>query len=238
MIRCPHCHRACSEADHHCRHCGTPLVREPLNFWRLRDWIDGNHALRCVVASVIIFGVRILIHPLLMPYEGDRHEGRVAAFHLWLGLAMGLVSAPLRKDSQHWLRYLIAGVLGGILAWGMDYTYMADHLLLQVVWNITNWLKGGVGPESAVISYGVLQSLRYLGPVLVLSLLSGWDLRVAVKIRILIFSLLGLAIRFPLRGFALAPALVADYPGQSALYLSSLFVFFYGLGTVDESSTK
>jgi hypothetical protein len=238
MKRCPSCHRPCAERDLFCRHCGAALEMGRVFAWRRADWLDSRHALRAAAASAFVFAVRVLCHPLLMTFEGARHEGRVAAFHLCIGLACGLAAAPLRLDRSRWKFWAGLGLLGGALSWALDYSYMADHLVLTVVWQVLNWLDSSANSPANTISFGILQSLRYLGTVLVLGLAAGWSAPPAQRLKIALGSMAGLALRFGLLGFALAPGLLLLYPRQSLLYLSSLFVFFYGLGVVDENSVK
>lgn len=238
MIRCPSCLKACNERDTFCRHCGAMLKKIPQQLWRLSDWVNGSHALRCLYAATLVFAVRVISHPLLMTYQGSRHEGRVFAFHMVLGMAIGLVMGPLRKDRQRWGTYLFLGLLGAGFSWALDYAYMADHLVVKGVFYFLNWLDSSPDSNAVLTNFGILQTLRFVGPVLALGLVLGWKARPGVILRILLFSLLALTFRFPVRGFFLAPELLTQHPGQAGLYLMSLFLLFYGWGAVDSNSLK
>lgn len=234
MTRCPACHKPASDADAFCRHCGAALVRAPRIFWRRADWLDAGLAWRALAASALVFGLRVLVHPLLMPYLGERYEGRVLAFHLSLGLGLGLALGWLRQG-RLWVWALLA-LFGAFLSWCLDFAYMANHVLSQAVFYVLNWLDSSADSDAIAIGFGILQILRFLGPVLILGMAASWKARPALQLKGALFCLLALAFRFPLKGFALAPSLVGSYPGQSALYLASVFALLYGLGSAERAS--
>jgi hypothetical protein len=236
MTRCLRCHKPAAEADAFCRHCGAALARTPSLFWRRADWLDAGLAWRSLAGSALVFGLRVLVHPLLMPYLGERHEGRVLSFHLILGLGLGLTLGRLRRG-RPWI-WALLGLFGAFLSWCLDFAYMANHVLSQAVFYVLNWLDSSASSNAIATSFGILQTLRFLGPVLVLGMASGWKARPALQFKCAFFCLLALAFRFPLKGFALAPGLLGAYPAQSALYLASVFALLYGLGGLDSNSAK
>lgn len=229
MTRCPDCHKPCVEQDYFCRHCGARLRKIHAKLWRLSDWWMPLHGVASLLAAGLAYAMRVLSHPLFMPFEGSRHEDRVFLFYLFGGLTAGSLAGPLRRDTGRWYLWTLGGILGGILCWSMDYAYMADHVISQAVFQVLNWLDPKDN-DSIWIGLGIQEFLRFLGLVLILGMAAGWKSRPGEKLRIILFSLLALGIRSLERPFGLAPGLISLNPGQSALYFTSFFVFFYGLG--------
>jgi hypothetical protein len=113
---------------------------------------------------------------------------------------------------------------------------MSNHLVVTWVFYLLEWLD----PHSDTIStnFGILQTLRFFGPVLVLSLALAWHARPGLVLKITLFSLLALAFRFPVKGYALDAGLIWSLPKHAGLYFASLLAFFYGLGPVDSNPSK
>jgi hypothetical protein len=238
VIRCPQCHRACAAEDRVCRHCGSVIQHEPKAFWRRQDWLSFPWALESMAASLALLLTRMAVHPLLMAFEGGRQEARVATFHLVIGLTAGLAVACLRRREGRWGLWILAGLLGGALDWAFDYAFMADHVISQAVFEALNWLDSSPASRAIPIGFGILQTLRFTGLVFVFWIAMAWNSRPGPKLRIALFSLIALAFRAPVLGYALAPGLALVYPKQALLYFLSFLAYFYGVARIDEDSVK
>jgi hypothetical protein len=186
--------------------------------------------------ALLVLALRLTANPLFMPYMGARHEGRVLGFHLLIGLGLGLASSFSRNASGRWQHWAGLGTGGAFVSWSLDYAYTYGHRIDTAVWYLLEFSDPG---SSFRRSFGILQILRYLGPVLFLGAAAiALEKNPMAKLRVICFAILALAMRFPILAYQVSWEWIFKLPISAFFYFLSVLSLLYGLGHVDESSTE
>lgn len=234
MRRCPHCQSPSPERAAFCSACGRalpPPLRAP--GFRREDLWQPLALRRALQALAPLLAFRLSAGSLLTAGP-VRVEGRFLAFHLMHGilLAGGVAWVRGLRRPQACLRWLGAGLLGGLLAESLEAWYTYRHLMGRLTLFAWDWF--GLGSQSSLI-YQVLQGLRILGvglPLLALAL-SG-EKRVFLYFSAVFLFCAAVALRIPVRGAYLSWAGLAAFLGLSwahlLLYSASALCLLYGLG--------
>jgi hypothetical protein len=184
-----------------------------------------------VVLFALFFGRLLTVGDL-------RREWRFALFHELHGLilAAGLAWA-WRERPLGWVRWICAGLFGGLIAEALDAWYSYHGLMGSVSLAIWQWV--GM-PEDRALVYEILQILRLAAPGLAL-----WALAYAPKpglalrrVLALAWMALALALRSQVRGAWVSWGGLASGLGWAELGLYSLSVLALGWGLGPRGLTR
>ena len=239
MRRCPDCDRPNSGTAPACVHCGAVLPAVPkAPFWTWGDFWQSGAALFALGSALAVTALRMGLGRALAVSGGGRDEGAVLFFHVTLALACGLAvgHARLERDGLNsvWV-WLAAAALGGLLSFGLDFLYNYQRLVYRLVWYSLEFFYPDRGSASAERAYGLLQVLRFLGPVLCLGAVYAYRVRrPALRLLGLLWLALALGSRFRVRGAFLS----YGEPGWAHVITYALSVFFvvYGLSPRPEEA--
>jgi hypothetical protein len=226
MRRCPECRSPNPDRALRCAACGARLpVLRP-------DW-QGLLAPRAAAKAALACLPLLLAYglPFGWAFYPPGQQLRLLVFFILSGLGLGLALAWMR-GRQAWA-WVVAGLLGGLLAYATNWLYMDQHLVYRAVF----WLSEWVDPrDSTLIPFRALQMLRALALALPLLLLrplleqSWWRSPMD-----LLFILAAALARSQVLGPALGGAQPLAHLGWICL---SFFLLLYGLGRGRESAVS
>ena len=162
MRRCPSCQAPNPDEARFCMACGLAmpgLVRPP---WFRRDdlgtFLDlGRTAL--ALLPLLLFQLTFKDWLTAGPV---RVESNFLAFHVGEGLLLGLGLAWARAEAGlgRWLGWILAGLVGGLLAEGLELWFMYRQVFSGLA--LWVWAEMGLKDRPSLV-YELLQGLRLLG---------------------------------------------------------------------------
>jgi hypothetical protein len=162
MRRCPHCRAANPGPAQFCHQCGGALpYQAPVPFFVAADWFSPATLKAALppLAGLLVFRLSFGAWLSATP---PREELRFVAFHLWHGLLLGLALASTRLERTRgaWLAWTVAGLLGGVLAEGLEIWFTYKHVMQTISFYVADWF----GVTGVIwLPYRILQGLRLLG---------------------------------------------------------------------------
>jgi hypothetical protein len=236
MTRCPHCHSPNPENKAYCADCGGALavVRQPL--FHASDWFQGAAALAALRSAFFFSVIFVLAAGEFLELQANRQEGKLACLFILFGVALaafGAKRAGLRLGA-----WLGLGVLGGLMAYSLDFFYTYQHWLYKAVWWTVTLLAPSGDNRAAAAAYGILQMLRFFGLAAGLVLVQATGRRASLRLKAALFFLLAETLIFHVRGAFLRFSLTFDFAEELVLYFSALFLLYYGLDRLDGNTPK
>ncbi|HTB33487.1 MAG TPA: zinc ribbon domain-containing protein [bacterium] len=234
MRRCPSCQAPNPDEALYCMACGMAMpgaLRAPWFTWAdLGSWRElGRTALALLplLAFQLTFKEWLTAGPV-------RVESQFLAFHLGEGLLLGAGLAWAREERLlgRWLGWILAGLVGGMLAEGLELWFMYRQVFSGLA--LWVWAEMGLKDRPSLV-YELLQGLRLLGLALPL-----WandlsvERRPARWLQSPLWLALGLACGSQLRGAFLAWGALADFNPLAwqalAVWLGSRLALAWALG--------
>jgi hypothetical protein len=232
MRRCPKCLSPNADSAGLCAACGEGLPRA---LWSPRaaftELWDAPSFVRVALAILPVLCFRLSFGGLLT-VGLQRVEWRFAVYHLCHGLllAAGLAWAWRETSFKGRVRWLAAGLCGGLLAEALE-TWYTYHGLMGF-FSLALWQWFGL-PEDRALVYEILQMLRLAGPGLFLWLAyAAKPLSAFRRSSALVWIVLALVLRSQVRGAWVVWGALTTAMGcrQAALYALSTLVLVWGLG--------
>jgi hypothetical protein len=239
MRRCPHCQAPNPERALFCQRCGLalpPVAKRP--FLALSDLWAPPAAKALLLPLLLILCFRFRFGDWLS-VGLQREEWHFIAFHTLHGLLLGAALAWARgeRGARAWLGWLLAGLLGGLLAEGLEFWFTYRHVMVGAAYDILAWFEG---PQAGVLPYQILQGLRLGGALLPLGLYWAWAQKPSLGLQLLAFLALILAVyaRAHVLGFALAWPALSSWLGwhNTLLYAFSVALILYVWGRRPETN--
>jgi hypothetical protein len=231
MRRCPVCQAANPSTARFCHACGSalpPVEAEP--WFRLDDLWSPEALRRGLLAALLLLAYRLSFGGLLSAGP-ERQESRFLIFHVGSGLVLALGLAWARRErGLNWLAWALGGLAGGLLCEALEVWYSYRHLMGTLTFYAFQWF--GL-PTTPPLIYQILQGLRAAGLALpLLALASTREKRFGYSVFALLWTVLAVVLRVPVRGFFLAwgALSVPEAWTQVAYYLGSALALAYGLG--------
>jgi hypothetical protein len=234
MRRCPDCQAPNPDQALFCMACGSPLPGAVETPWLRRqdlgNWRDlGRTALALLPLLVFQLSFRdwLTAGPV-------RVESQFLDFHVGEGLLLGAGLAWARGERLlgRWLGWILAGLVGGLLAEGLELWFMYRQVFSGLA--LWVWAEMGLKDRPSLV-YELLQGLRLLGLALPL-----WANDLAVErrparwLQTPLWVALGLLCGSQLRGAFLAWGGLAGFNPQAwqalALWLGSRLALAWAFG--------
>ena len=234
MRRCPHCQAPNPDPARFCMACGQAMpapLREAGFRWDDLGTLRGLGRTALCLLPLLLFQLQFREWLTAGPV---REESRFLAFHLgeglWLGL--GLAWARGERPVARWLGWVLAGLVGGLLAEALELWFMYR----QVFSGLALWVWAEMGlQDRPPLVYELLQGLRLLGLALPLgAFYLALERRPARWLQAPLWAALGLALGTQVRGaFVAWPALRDLNPVAWAalgLFLASRLALVWAFG--------
>ncbi len=171
MTRCPQCRAANPDEASACWQCKAALLQAELEPWFTREaWWNLRVLQRAALGALFVWLVRLPLTPWLQLLGGSRDEQSVLLFHILLGLSLGFALRWVRgwHENGGWM-WVLAGLLGSLLSFTFDFLYTYQYFIYKGVWYVLLWIFQPTASENTRWTFGVLQVLRFLGPVLLIT---------------------------------------------------------------------